>query len=127
MKLMHGDCLELMKDIPDGSVDMILCDLPYGTTTKNKWDVVIPFVPLWEQYERVIKDNGAIALFAQMPFAAMLTCSNIKMFRYELVWQKTLAQGFLNANRMPLRAHENILIFYKKLPVYNPQKTLGAP
>ena len=124
---MHGDCLELMKDIPDGSVDMILCDLPYGTTTKNKWDVVIPFVPLWEQYERVIKDNGAIALFAQMPFAAMLTCSNIKMFRYELVWQKTLAQGFLNANRMPLRAHENILIFYKKLPVYNPQKTQGAP
>lgn len=126
-ELWQGDCLELMKNIPDGSVDMILCDLPYGTTTKNKWDSVIPFSNLWNNYERIIKDNGCIALFSQMPFSAMLVMSNTKMFRYEWIWKKTLSQGFLNANKMPMRSHENILIFYKKLPVYNPQKTKGAP
>ena len=123
----QGDCLELMKDIPTGSIDMILCDLPYGTTSKNEWDNVIPFVPLWEQYNRIIKDNGCIALFSQLPFACDLINSNRKYFRYEWIYQKPNAAGFLNANRMPLRSHENILIFYKKLPTYNPQKTQGKP
>lgn len=126
MQLLQGDCLELMKDIPDGSVDMILCDLPYGTT-KNKWDSVINLGQMWNQYKRIIKPNGCIALFAQNPFGAELIHSNRNMFRYEWVWQKTLPQGFLNANRMPLRTSENILIFYKKLPTYNPQKWQGKP
>ena len=121
-----GDCLELMKDIPDGSIDMILCDLPYGTT-KNKWDSVIPFEPLWEQYNRVIKDNGAIVLFSQMPFTVDLVASNYKYFRYEWIWEKLSASGHLNANRMPMKKHENILVFYKKLPTYNPQFTEGKP
>ena len=121
MKLMQGDCLELMASIPDGSVDMVLCDLPYGTTA-CKWDTVIPFEPLWEQYKRVIKDNGAIVLFSSQPFTTDLIASNRKMFRYEIIWEKTQAQGFLNANKMPLRAHENICVFYKRLPTYNPQK-----
>ena len=118
--LKQGDCLELMKDIPDGSIDLILCDLPYGTT-KNKWDSVIPFEPLWEQYERTIKDNGAIVLFSQSPFDKALAMSNIKLFRYEWIWQKSKATGHLNAKRCPMKAHENILIFYKNLPIYNPQ------
>lgn len=122
----QGDCLELMKEIPDKSIDMILCDLPYGTT-HNKWDMVIPLDKLWEQYKNIIKDNGAIVLFAQMPFAATLVNAESKLFRYEWVWHKTMATGFLNANKMPLRAHENILVFYKKLPTYNPQKTKGKP
>lgn len=121
-----GDCLELMRDIPDGSIDMILCDLPYGTT-KNKWDSVIPFEPLWEQYNRVIKDNGAIVLFSQMPFTVDLVASNYKDFRYEWIWEKLSASGHLNANRMPMKKHENILVFYKKLPTYNPQFTEGKP
>ena len=117
-----GDCLELMKDIPDGSIDMILCDLPYGSTA-FKWDVVIPFDKLWDQYKRIIKENGAIVLTAQQPFATDLINSNRKLFRYEIIWEKTMKLGFLNANKMPLKGHENILIFYKKLPTYNPQKT----
>ena len=121
-----GDCLELMRDIPDGSIDMILCDLPYGTT-KNKWDSVIPFEPLWEQYNRIIKDNGAIVLFSQMPFTVDLVASNYKDFRYEWIWEKLSASGHLNANRMPMKKHENILVFYKKLPTYNPQFTEGKP
>lgn len=120
--LYKGDCLEIMQKIPDKSVDMILCDLPYGTT-QCKWDSVIPFLPLWEQYERIIKDNGAIVQFSTQPFTTDLINSNRKLFRYEIVWKKTVGTNFLNANRMPLRAHENILVFYKKLPVYNPQKT----
>ena len=122
----RGDCLELMKDIPDKSIDMILCDLPYGTT-KNKWDSVIPFEPLWEQYNRIIKDNGAIVLFSQMPFTVDLVASNYKDFRYEWIWEKLSASGHLNANRMPMKKHENILVFYKKLPTYNPQFTEGKP
>ena len=125
-KLLKGDCLELMKDIPDKTIDMILCDLPFGTT-KNLWDSVVPFEPLWGQYNRIIKDNGAMLLFSQMPFSSDLVQSNKKFFRYEWIWQKPNAVGFLNANRMPLRAHENILVFYKKLPTYNPQKTPGKP
>ena len=121
-----GDCLELMNDIPDGSIDMILCYLPYGTT-KNKWDSVIPFEPLWEQYNRVIKDNAAIVLFSQMPFTVDLVASNYKDFRYEWIWEKLSASGHLNANRMPMKKHENILVFYKKLPTYNPQFTKGKP
>jgi site-specific DNA-methyltransferase (adenine-specific) len=121
-----GDCLELMKDIPDGSIDMILCDLPYGTT-RNKWDAVIPFEPLWEQYKRIIKDNGCIALFAQCPFDKVLGCSNLKMLRYEWIWNKKRPTGFLNSKKMPMKQHENILIFYHKLPTYNPQLTKGKP
>lgn len=122
--LMLGDCLELMKEIGSGTVDMILCDLPYGTTCCS-WDVVIPFEQLWEQYERVIKENGAIVLFAAQPFAAVLATSNLKLFRYEIIWEKPSATGFLNAKKQPLRAHENILVFYKSQPTYNPQKTFG--
>jgi len=121
----QGDCLVEMDKIEDKSVDMILCDLPYGTTA-CKWDSVIPFEPLWKQYERIIKDNGAIVLTASQPFTTILTSSNIKLFRYELIWQKDKASGFLNANKMPLKAHENVLVFYKKLPTYNPQKTIGG-
>ena len=122
--LKKGDCLKLMNDIPDKSIDMILCDLPYGTT-QNKWDSIIPLDKLWEQYCRVIKDNGAIVLFAQTPFDKVLGCSNLKMLKYEWIWEKTSATGHLNAKKMPMKAHENILVFYKKLPTYNPQKTTG--
>lgn len=120
MTLMQGDCLELMDSIPSKSIDLILCDLPYGTT-QNKWDTVIPFDKLWAQYNRIIKDNGAILLFSQMPFGANLIMSNPKMFRYEWVWEKNRGTGFLNAKKMPLKKHENILVFYKHLPTYNPQ------
>ena len=112
-----------MDDLPDKSIDMILCDLPYGTTSRNKWDSIIPTDKLWAQYKRIIRDGGAIVLFAQQPFACDLIQSNRKWFRYEWIWEKSCAVGFLNANRMPLRAHENILVFYNKLP----QKTNGKP
>ena len=121
-----GDCLELMEEIQDGSIDMILCDLPYGTT-RNKWDSIIPFDRLWGIYKRIIKENGAICLFADGFFMAMLMMSEPRMWRYNLVWDKVLPSGFLNANRMPLRRTEEICVFYKKLPTYNPQKTEGAP
>ena len=160
----QGDCLELMKEIPDKSIDMILCDLPYGTTARNKWDIIIPMNDyinidnknieknefylnqflkglskeeidkiwkenkqegLWTHYNRIIKDNGAILLFSQTPFDKILGYSNLKMLRYEWIWEKTTATGHLNAKKMPMKAHENILVFYKKLPMYNPQKTTG--
>ena len=120
MILLNGDCLELMDSIPSKSIDLVLCDLPYGTTN-NKWDVVIPFDKLWAQYNRIIKDHGAIVLFSQMPFGANLIMSNPKMFRYEWIWEKDCGTGFLNAKKMPLKKHENILVFYKHLPTYNPQ------
>lgn len=120
IELYQGDCLEVMKKIKDKSIDMILCDLPYGTT-QNKWDSVIPFEHLWEQYNRIIKDNGAIVLFAQPPFDKMLGASNVNMLRYEWIWEKTRATGHLNSKKMPMKAHENILVFYKNLPIYNPQ------
>ena len=120
MKLLQGDCLELMKDIPDGSIDMILADLPYGTTA-CKWDEIIPFDLLWEQYERVIKDNGAIVLTSDEPFTSQLINSNIKKFRYKWIWKKSYSTGFMNANKMPLKNVEDVLVFYKKLPTYNPQ------
>lgn len=126
INLMQGDCLELMRRIPDKSVDMILCDLPYGTT-QNKWDAVIPLDALWKQYERVITDHGIIVLFAAGMFTADLMQSNRKLWRYNLVWHKTQPSGFLNARKMPMRAHEDLCVFYKKLPVYHPQKTSGHP
>lgn len=113
-----------MKDLPSKSIDLILCDLPYGTT-RNKWDSVLDLELLWEQYNHIIKDRGAILLFAQTPFDKVLGVSNLKHLRYEIIWQKTAPTGFLNANKMPMKAHENILVFYKKLPTYNPQKTQG--
>ena len=122
--LMHGDCLERMREIESGTVDMILCDLPYGTTYCS-WDTVISFEPLWAEYERVVKPNGVIALFSAQPFTAVLACSNLKLFRYEWIWEKPNATGFLNAKKQPLRAHESILIFYKFQPTYNAQKTFG--
>lgn len=125
--LERGDCLEALRTIPTGSVDMILCDLPYGQTARNKWDTVIPFAPLWDQYGRVIKDNGAIVLFANGMFTADLMQSNRGMWRYNLVWRKTQPTGFLNANRMPLRGHEDICVFYKKPPLYHAQKVTGYP
>lgn len=124
MRLLQGDCLELMKSIPDGSIDMILCDLPYGTT-RCRWDAVIPLAPLWEQYKRVIKFNGAIVLFSTQPFTTELIASNREMYRYEWIWHKTQPTGHMNAKKMPLRAHENIEVFYKGPPVYNPQMTHG--
>lgn len=114
-----------MSRIADSSIDMILCDLPYGQTARNKWDTVIPFNKLWEQYERIIKDNGAIVLFANGMFTADLMKSNEKLWRYNLIWEKTTPTGFLNAKKMPLRIHEDICVFYKKPPTYNPQKTFG--
>lgn len=124
IQLIHGDCLEEMKNIKEKSINMILCDLPYGTTNCS-WDSVIDLKLLWEQYERIIKDNGAILLFGQTPFDKILGASNLKLLRYEWIWEKTQATGHLNAKKMPMKAHENILVFYKKLPTYNPQKTTG--
>lgn len=123
-KLYKGDCLEVMRQIHDKSIDMILCDLPYGTT-RNKWDSVIPLNKLWECYERIIKDNGVIVLFSQMPFTAELVASNKKLFKYEWIWQKDNGTGFLNAKKMPLKIHENIEVFYKNTPTYNPQMRKG--
>ncbi len=122
--LILGDCIEVMPKIEDASIDMILCDLPYGRT-HNRWDAVIPFEKLWENYNRIIKPNGVIALFCDGMFMADLMVSNRKMWRYNLVWDKQLPSGFLNANRQPLRIHEEIVIFYKKQPTYNPQKFKG--
>lgn len=122
----QGDCLDVMPTLPDDSVDMILCDLPYGTT-QNKWDSVIPLDELWREYERVIKPNGAICLTSQGMFTAQLMMSNQKMFRYKLVWEKSKPTNFLNAKRQPLRKHEDICVFYKKPPAYNPQFSAGQP
>ena len=120
-RLFFGDCLELLPTIPDGSVDMICADLPYGTTN-CAWDVRIPMEPLWREFWRVTKHNAAVCLFAQNPFAADLISAARKFFRYEWVWEKTHRNGFLNAHKMPLRVHELILVFYRALPTYNPQK-----
>ena len=124
--LKQGDCLELMKDIEDSSIDMVFADLPYGTT-KCRWDVVIPFEPLWEQYERIIKPNGALVFTASQPFTSALVMSNPKMFKYEWIWEKSKASNFLNAKKNPLKAHENILIFGKKKVNYYPLKIEGKP
>lgn len=131
VKLYNGDCLEIMKNIEDKSIDMILCDLPYGTTA-CKWDSIIPFEPLWEQYNRIIKDNGAIVLFGSEPFSSILRMSNMKMYRYEWIWNKVKPSNFQQMNRQPGKIFENILVFGKYPAVYvksgnnlvyNPQKT----
>lgn len=124
--LKQGDCLELMNDIPDKSVDMVLCDLPYGTT-QNKWDSVIDCNKIFALYKQKIKNGGVIVLFSQQPFTTSLINAAPKLFRYEWIWQKDNLTGFLNANKMPLKCHENILVFYEKLPTYNPQFTQGEP
>lgn len=126
-ELCCGDCLEIMKNISNSSIDMILCDLPYGVTARNKWDSMIPFESLWEQYERIIKDNGAIVLTAIQPFTSVTVMSNIAIFKYEWIWKKQQGTGFLNAKKQPLRNHESVLVFYKKQPTYNPQFTEGKP
>jgi len=124
IKLLKGDCLELMKTLPDGSVDMVLTDPPYGTTA-CKWDSIIPFEPMWEQLKRVTKKNGAIVMTASQPFTSALVMSNPKMFKYDWVWRKNKVTGFLNAKKMPMRNKEDILVFYYSQPTYNPQKTTG--
>lgn len=123
-KVIQGDCLEVMQSIPDKSVDMVLCDLPYGTT-QNKWDSVIDLDKLWAEYERIIKDNGAIVLTSQGLFTAKLILSNEKSFKYKITWIKSKSTNFLNAKKQPLRKHEDICVFYKKQPTYNPQMTDG--
>lgn len=121
----NGDCLIEMGKIADKSIDMILCDLPYGTTA-CKWDVIIPFDKLWEQYKRIIKDNGAIVLTASQPFTSSLVMSNSKMFKYELIWEKNIPSGFFNAKKQQMKIHENILVFYNGINTYNPQMVLRS-
>jgi site-specific DNA-methyltransferase (adenine-specific) len=121
MDLILGDCLEKMKNIPDHSIDMILCDLPFGTT-KCRWDVLIPFELLWSEYERITKCNGAIVLFGTQPFTSKLILSNLKLFKYEVIWHKDKPADFVSANKRIMKYHENICIFYNKQPTYNPQK-----
>jgi len=121
-KIIHGDCLEVMPNIPDKSIDMILCDLPYGTTA-CKWDIIIPFEPLWKEYRRIIKDNGAIVLTASQPFTSALVISNLEMFKYEWIWNKKRITSPMLAKKQPLRQHENVLIFYKNQCIYNPIPT----
>lgn len=124
--LILGDCLDVMPKIKENSIDMILCDLPYGRT-RNSWDSIISFEKLWVNYKRVLKSNGVVALFADGMFMADLMVSNRKMWKYNIIWDKVLVSGFLNANRQPLRSHEEIVIFYNKQPTYNPQKIKGKP
>lgn len=124
IKLWHGDCLELMNNIPDKSVDMICTDLPYGTTACS-WDSIIPFDKLWKQYNRIIKDNGAICLFGSEPFSSMLRMSNLKMYRYDWIWEKSKASNFLQAKKQPLKAHETISVFGINSPLYNPIMSQG--
>lgn len=120
LSLLKGDCLKIMEEVPNKSVNMILCDLPYGTTDKNEWDKTLDLDILFKHYDRIITDNGIILLYAQQPFASDLINAYRKYFRYEIIWEKTKPVGFFNAKKMPLRSHENILVFYKKLPKYNP-------
>ncbi|MGI6079013.1 MAG: DNA-methyltransferase [Fastidiosipilaceae bacterium] len=126
-QIIHGDCLEVMKELPEKSVDMILCDLPYGITA-CAWDVIIPFEPLWEQYERVIKDNGAIVLFSSQPFTSLLVMSNPKMFKYEWIWEKDAGSNFVTVKYQPMKEHENILVFGKNKLNYYPimQERIGG-
>jgi len=125
-RLIHGDCLTEMKHIQEKSIDMILCDLPYGMT-KNAWDVILPFDTLWSEYNRIIKDNGAIVLFGSQPFTSIMITSNLTMFRYCLVWEKNKFSDFLNSKRKPMKTNEDIAIFYKKQPTYNPQYRYSTP
>ena len=124
--LRKGDCLELMVDIPDKSIDAIICDLPYGTTNL-KWDSVLDLNKLWTEYERIITENGAIVLTATQPFTSILIMSNLKLFKYEWIWEKTIATNFMFVKKQPAKKHENILVFYKKQPTYNIQFEEGTP
>ena len=126
IQLRKGDCLELMRDIPDKSIDAIIADLPYGTTA-CKWDTIIPFEPLWKQYKRIIKNNGAIVLFGSQPFTSALVMSNPKWFRYEWIWKKEQGINFLFSKKQPMKVHENVCVFYKAQPEYNPIMTIGSP
>jgi site-specific DNA-methyltransferase (adenine-specific) len=126
IRLINADCLEAMRDIPDGSVDMVLTDPPYGTTA-CKWDSVIPFEPMWEQLKRITKPNAAIVLTASQPFTSALIMSNVKMFKYDWVWKKPKGTGHLQAKRMPMRDKEDVLVFYSRQPTYNPQYSAGKP
>ena len=122
--IVNGDCFDVFPHISDKSIDMIFCDLPYGTT-KCKWDSILPLDKLWLEYKRVLKDGGVVVLFGQTPFDKVLGCSNLPWLKYEWIWEKTQATGFYNAKKMPMKAHENILVFYNKNHKYNPQKTEG--
>ncbi len=124
INLYNGDCLQVMKDISDKSVDLVLTDPPYGTTA-CKWDSAIPLEPMWKELKRVIKPNGAIVLMASQPFTSLLICSNLQDYKYNWIWSKNKSTGFLNAKKQPLRAIEDICVFYEKQPTYNPQKTTG--
>lgn len=124
IQLILGDCLEKMKEIPDKSIDMVLCDLPYGTTA-CKWDVLIPFEPLWEQYNRIIKDHGPVVLFGTEPFSSYLRISNMGQYRYDWYWEKDKAANWMFGNRMPLKVFETVSVFYVSQPTYNPQKTIN--
>lgn len=124
-KVIEGDCLKVMEKMPSNSIDMVMCDLPYGTT-QNKWDSVIPLDDLWKEYNRIVKPNGAIVLTSQGPFTAKLILSNEKYFKYKIVWEKSKPTNFLNAKKQPLRKHEDICVFYKKQPIYNPQMGVGV-
>lgn len=125
-RVIEADCLEIMEKLPDNSIDMVLCDLPYGTT-QNKWDSVIPLEKLWKEYKRIVKPNGAIVLTSQGIFTANLIVSNPKMFKYKWVWEKSKSTNFLNAKKQPLRKHEDVCVFYSKQPTYNPQMVEGEP
>lgn len=124
--LIFGDAIENMAKLKEKSIDLILVDLPYGVTN-NKWDVIIPFDEMWEQFNRIKKNNAAMVLTATQPFASMLVMSNLKQFKYDVIWEKTICSGQLNVKHRPLRAHESILVFYDKIPTYNEQKTEGKP
>lgn len=124
VNLQFGDCFRVLETLPDGCVDMVLCDPPYGTT-RCAWDTPLDLDALWKHYRRVVKPNGAVLIFAQTPFDKVLGASNLAELRYELIWRKTRGTGFLNANRAPLKAHENILVFYRSLPSYTPEKSTG--
>lgn len=126
MEIFLGDCLEQMKKIPEKSIDLIATDLPYGTT-QNKWDIIIPFELMWKEFDRVCKDSANMVFTSSQPFTSLLITSNLKDFRYEIIWHKTLGSGQLNINRQPLKVHESILVFYKKFHTYNEQKTIGVP
>lgn len=124
--VIEGDCIQIMKHLPNGSIDMVLCDLPYGTT-QNKWDSLVPLDQLWSEYKRIVKEDGAIVLTSQGIFTAVLIMSQPKLFKYKWVWEKSKATNFLNAKKQPLRKHEDVCVFYKKQPVYHPQMTEGEP
>ena len=124
--VIEGDCIEVMRHLPNGCIDMVLCDLPYGTT-QNKWDSIVPLDELWAEYKRIVKPNGAIVLTSQGLFTALLIMSQPKMFKYKWVWEKSKPTNFLNAKKQPLRKHEDVCVFYQRQPVYNPQMTEGEP